>query len=73
VQGVPAHLVRGEGDGIGGGDEIAVTHVQNGGILSNLRPDHHARIGGDVLREEALEELGGQLAHGQRRHGPRSI
>jgi hypothetical protein len=73
VQRVPAHLVGGEGDGIGSGDEVAIAHVQNGGILAHLWSDHYAWIGGDVLGKEALEELGGQLAHGQRRHGPRSI
>ena len=73
VQCVPAHLVGGEGNGIGGGDEVTIAHVQHGGILAHLRPDHHAWISRDVLAEEALEELGGQLAHGQRRHGPRSI
>jgi len=73
VQRVPAHLVGGEGDGIGRRHEIAIAHVQDGGVLADLRAHDHSRIGADVLAEESLEELGGKLAHGQRRHDPRSI
>ena len=40
VQRVPAHLVGGEGDGIGRGDEVAIAHVQDGGVLAHLRSDH---------------------------------
>jgi len=73
VQRVPAHLVGGKGDGIGRGDEIAVAHVEHGGILAHLRSHDHARVGRHVFGEQSLEQLGGELAHGEKRHGLRSI
>ena len=68
VQRVPAQLVSGEGDRIGGGHEIAIAEVDDGGVLAHPRPHEHPRIMARVLVENGLQQIGRQLAGGQKRH-----
>ena len=69
VQRVPARLVGREGDGIGRRHQVAIPHVDDRGVLAHPRTHHHARVLRHVLVEEALEQLGAQLAHRQPWHG----
>ena len=56
VQRVPAEVVGGERDRIGGGHQVAVADVDDRRVLADARPHDHARIAGRVLVEDGLQE-----------------
>ena len=68
MDGIPADFVCGKGDRIGLGHQVAVTHVDDGGILADARPDDHARTRLDVTVDHRLQEIVRQFAEGQVRH-----
>jgi len=68
VERVPAQVVGGEGDRVRGGDEVAVAEVDDGGVLAHPRPHDHAWIAADVLVEDRLQQVGGELPDWQDRH-----
>ena len=43
IDGIPADLVGGKGDGVGLDDHVAVAHVDDGHILAHARPGDQAR------------------------------
>src|SRR5439155_141296 len=65
---VPADLVGGERDRVGGGHEIAVAHVDDRRVLTDLRTDDDAGIPERVLVEDRLQRLGTKLADWQELH-----
>src|SRR5256886_6650587 len=65
---VPADLVGGERDRVGGGHEIAVAHVDDRRVLTDLRTDDDAGIPERVLLDDRLQRLGTKLADWQELH-----
>src|SRR5438477_405053 len=65
---VPADLVGGERNRVGGGHEIAVAHVDDRRVLTDLRTDDDAGIPERVLVEDRLQRLGTKLADWQELH-----
>ena len=71
VERVPADLGGREGNGIAGGDEISVAHVDDGGIFTDPGTDDDAGILDLVLLEDRLQRVGTELADWQRLHARR--
>ena len=65
LQDVPPELAGGKGDGIAGRHQVAVAHVDHGRILAEARPHDDTRIFGTTSLEQAPEERGAKLSHGQ--------
>ena len=73
VQRVPAQVVGGKGDGIGGGDQVAIAEVDHGGVLAHAWPHDHPGIVAGLLVEDRLQQITGKLTDRQERHRARSI
>ena len=60
--------------GIGLGDQIAVAHVDHGGVFPHAGADDHARIGRDAL-EQCGQEVRGKFTEGELavRHAPQVL
>ena len=54
LHGIPADGVGGESDGVGFGDQIALTypcHVDHGRVFTGARPQDHARVGRELAEQ----------------------
>ena len=64
VDGVPAYLVGGEGDGVGLGDQDPVLgHGNDGSVLADARPDEDTGVGDRGVGEETVKEVGGEFTY----------
>ncbi len=66
-QSIPAEILGHECDRVGGRDEVAVAHVEDGRILADARADDHARVRGVLVRQEVAQEVRPELAERERR------
>ena len=62
LNGVPADVVGGKGNGVGFSDEKAVAHVDDGGVFADLGAEEYTGVGYTGLGQEPLEELGRELS-----------
>ena len=63
LHGVPADAVRGEGDGVGLGDEKPVAHLDDGGVGADAGALQHARVGLRRAGQQPGEHVRGELAY----------
>ena len=68
LQRVPPGGVGGERDRIRRRDQVAITQVDDGGVLSDARADDDAGIPDGVLVEDRLQRLGTELPDWQDAH-----
>jgi len=64
VHRVPADFVGGEGDGIGLGDQVAVSHVNYRRIFAQSGADDETPIGTGIRRQQPGQMVGRQLTNG---------
>ena len=66
LDGVPAGARRSQGNRVGGGDDEAAVHINDGAILAGGGAEQNAGVGGAGVGEEFGKQFGGQFANFQR-------